>query len=215
MIPVPSGSRATAGSADLTAKARIRNAALALYADNGEDGTSMRAIAEAADVTVGLVVHHYRTKDGLRDALERRIVEFFADAITQAPDGRSAREVAIARDAAVARMLEENPAVVNYLRRAVLDPTGGRSHILEMLADFTAEQVAALRTAGLASTAHRDTSQVIGVLVRQLGHLFLQPMIDSTWTRLAPDAPLEEKPQLVIRVLDPEASGMTQARHEI
>lgn len=202
---MPSQRRVQADSVDLTAKARIRNSALALYADFGEDGTSMRAIAEAAGVTVGLVVHHYRTKDGLREAVERWIVELYAKAIAQVPEGGSPREVATARDTAVATMLEENPAVVNYLRRAVLDLTGHRGHILEMLTDFTAEQVDSLRTAGLASTAHRDSSQVTGVLVRQLGHLFLQPMIDSTWARLAPDATEEEKPRLVIRVMDPGA----------
>lgn len=41
----------------------------------------MRSIAEAAGVTVGLVVHHFGTKDGLRAPLERRIVELFAEAI--------------------------------------------------------------------------------------------------------------------------------------
>ena len=46
-------------NSDLTAKARIRNAAFALYANYGEDATSMRAIAEAAGVTVGLVAVSY------------------------------------------------------------------------------------------------------------------------------------------------------------
>ncbi|MFN3337699.1 MAG: TetR/AcrR family transcriptional regulator, partial [Thermomicrobium sp.] len=34
-----------AAGRDLTAKARIRNAALDLYAANGEDGTSLRTVA--------------------------------------------------------------------------------------------------------------------------------------------------------------------------
>lgn len=199
-----SSSSTTVGPGDLTAKARIRNAALALYADFGEDGTSMRAIAAATGVTVGLVVHHFQTKDGLRDAIEQRIVELFSEAIAEVPASGSPRGVARDRDAAVGRMLGDNPAVVGYLRRAVLDVTGHRGHILEMLTELTAEQVASLRNVGLASTAHRDSSQVIGILVRQLGTLFLQPMIDSAWSQLAgPDAPDEEKPQLMIRVADP------------
>lgn len=199
-------SQAGADAADLTAKARIRNAALELYADFGEDGTSMRAIAAAAGVTVGLVVHHFRSKDGLREAIEGRIVDLFAEAIERAPDGGGARAVAGARDAAVARMLEENPAVVGYLRRALLDATGHRGRILERLTAFTHEQVASLRRTGLATTAHRDSSQTIGVLVRQLGELFLQPMVDSAWDQLAgPDAPASDKPRLVIRVEDPSA----------
>lgn len=189
---------------DLTAKARIRNAALELFADFGEAGTSMRSIAAAAGVTVGLVVHHFQTKDRLRDAVEERIVDLFADAIDRAPPADSARAVVEARDVSVARMLEETPAVVGYLRRALLDPTGHKGDVLAKLTDLTAQQVASLRTAGLASTEHRDSSQVIGILVRQLGTLFLQPMVDSAWNQLAgPDAPAEGKPQLVIGVTDP------------
>lgn len=193
---------------DLTAKARIRNAALELYAEAGEDGTSMRAVAAAAGVTVGLIVHHFQTKDGLREAIERHVVELFAHAIDQAPTTGGARAVTKARDESVARMLEERPAVVGYLRRALLDTPGRGGLMLEKLAELAAEQVASLRTAGLASTSPRDTSQVIGVLVRQLGHLFLQPMIDSAWSQLAgADAPEAEKPQLVIRVVEPGAAG--------
>ena len=119
-----------AGGHDLTAKARIRNAALDLYASQGEDRTSMRAIAAAAGVTVGLLVHHYGTKDNIRDAVEELIVDYFRQAIAQAPAGGTPANIATARDAAVAAMLAANPEVVNYLRRALLDPAGPRGHLL-------------------------------------------------------------------------------------
>lgn len=193
----------SAAAGDLTAKARIRNAALQLFATFGESGTSMRAIANEAGVTVGLVVHHFQTKDGLRDAVEDHIVEQFEAAIAEAPAAVGAREVAAARDASVAKMLEGSPAVVSYLRRALLDVTGHDGLLLAKLTDLTAQQVASLRSAGLASTHHRDSSQVIGVLVRQLGSLFLQPMVDSAWERLVgPDASDEGKPRLAIGVSD-------------
>ena len=188
-------------NSDLTAKARIRNAALALYANYGEDATSMRAIADAAGVTVGLVVHHFRTKDGLREAIEQQIVDLFFGAIAQVPLEGTTAEIAAARDEAVADMLSDNPAVVGYLRRALLDPMGHRGRILEMLTDLTAKQVATLRNVGVASKAQRDSSQVIGVMIRQLGQLFLQPMVDSMWNQLAgPNAAEDDKPLLVVKV---------------
>ena len=188
-------------NSDLTAKARIRNAAFALYANYGEDATSMRAIAEAAGVTVGLVVHHFRTKDGLREAIEQHIVDLFFGAIEQVPLEGTTAEIAAARDEAVADMLSDNPAVVGYLRRALLDPMGHRGRILEMLTDLAAKQVATLRNVGVASKAQRDSSQVIGVMIRQLGQLFLQPMVDSMWNQLAgPNAAENDKPLLVVKV---------------
>ena len=115
-----------ASGEDLTAKARIRNAAMDLYAEYGEDRTSMRAIAAAAGVTVGLLVHHFGTKDRLRDAVEQLVVDYFAQAIAQAPATGTPAEIGAARDAAVQEMLAANPAVVNYLRRAVLNPIPSR-----------------------------------------------------------------------------------------
>lgn len=94
---------------DLTAKARIRNAALDLYAQYGEDRISLRDIASAAGVTLGLVQHHFKTKAGVRDAVDQLVVDYFAHALAQVPAEGSARHVAAARDEAVARMLRDNP----------------------------------------------------------------------------------------------------------
>ena len=189
-----------ASGEDLTAKARIRNAAMDLYAEYGEDHTSMRAIAAAAGVTVGLLVHHFGTKDRLRDAVDQLVVDYFAQAIAQAPVTGTPAEIGAARDAAVAEMLAANPAVVNYLRRAVLNPNTSGGPLLGRLTDLARREVTQLRAAGVASTARPESSQVIGVMVRQLGHLFLQPMIDAMWRQLAePGATDADKPILEVR----------------
>ncbi|MFZ2174225.1 MAG: TetR/AcrR family transcriptional regulator [Rhodococcus sp. (in: high G+C Gram-positive bacteria)] len=191
---------------DLTAKARIRNAAMDLYAANGEDRTSMRAVAGAAGVTVGLLVHHFGTKDGIRDAVEQLVVDYFAQAIAQAPHTGTPHEIAAARDASVARMLETHPAVVNYLRRTLLEPGSPHGTLLERLTDLTYSEITKLRNTGIASTRRRDSSQVIGLVVRQVGQLFLQPMIDAMWEQLeGPDAPAEGKPVLSVTVHDTES----------
>ncbi|ORB26597.1 TetR/AcrR family transcriptional regulator [Mycolicibacterium parafortuitum] len=59
---------------DLTATARIRDAAIDLF---GRDGfsVSVRAIAAAADVSPGLVIHHFGSKEGLRKACDTFIAE--------------------------------------------------------------------------------------------------------------------------------------------
>jgi TetR/AcrR family transcriptional regulator, regulator of cefoperazone and chloramphenicol sensitivity len=189
-----------ASGEDLTAKARIRNAAMDLYAEHGEDRTSMRAIAAAAGVTVGLLVHHFGTKDGLRDAVEQLVVDYFAQVIAQVPVTGTAAEIGAARDAAVQEMLAANPAVVNYLRRAVLDPTRREGRLLERLTELARKEVTQLRATGYASATRSESSQVISVMVRQLGHLFLQPMIDAMWRQLAePGAADADKPILEVR----------------
>lgn len=61
-------------SADLTTAARIRDAAIELFGSRGFD-VGVRAIAEAAGVSPGLVIHHFGSKDGLRRACDDYIAE--------------------------------------------------------------------------------------------------------------------------------------------
>jgi TetR/AcrR family transcriptional regulator, regulator of cefoperazone and chloramphenicol sensitivity len=60
---------------DLTARARIRDAAIERFADSGYRGTSVRDVARAADVSPGLVQHHFGTKEGLREACDAHVLE--------------------------------------------------------------------------------------------------------------------------------------------
>ena len=55
---------------DLTARARIRDAALRLFAERGLDGATIRDIARAAGVSGGLIRHHFGSKDDLRAACD-------------------------------------------------------------------------------------------------------------------------------------------------
>ncbi|WP_308200915.1 helix-turn-helix domain-containing protein [Actinoplanes sp. M2I2] len=57
-------------SSDLTARARIRDAAIELFAERGIDGATIRDIAQLADVSSGLLRHHFGSKEGLRDACD-------------------------------------------------------------------------------------------------------------------------------------------------
>ncbi|OBJ03115.1 TetR/AcrR family transcriptional regulator [Mycobacterium sp. 1465703.0] len=61
-------------SADLTAAARIRDAAIEQFGQHGF-GVGLRAIAEAAGVSAALVIHHFGSKKGLRKACEDYIAE--------------------------------------------------------------------------------------------------------------------------------------------
>ena len=60
---------------DVTAAARIRDTAMELFPQNGFEKTTVRAIAEAAGVSPALVLHHFGSKDGLRSACDRHVIE--------------------------------------------------------------------------------------------------------------------------------------------
>jgi AcrR family transcriptional regulator len=185
---------------DLTAKARIRNAALDLYARDGEERTSLRAVAAAAGATLGLVQHHFKTKAGLRRAVDQLVIDYFAQTVAAVPTDGAPEEVASARDEAVRRMLEDNPPVVNYIRRVLLEPMEAQQDLLDAVVDFTRSEIGMLRDAGLASKKRPESQQIIAVLARQFGGLLLQPMVEAVWERAASKG--EKRPRLVITVAD-------------
>ena len=55
---------------DLTARARMRDAAIRLFAERGIDGTTVRDIAREAGVSPGLLRHHFGSKEALREACD-------------------------------------------------------------------------------------------------------------------------------------------------
>lgn len=66
-------SKSSTPESDLTAVARIRNAALLRFARDGF-GTGLRTIAADAGVTAGLITHHFGSKDGLRRACDAEVL---------------------------------------------------------------------------------------------------------------------------------------------
>ena len=61
-------------STDMTAAARIRDAAIEQFGQHGFD-VGLRAIAEAAGVSAPLVIHHFGSKEGLRKACDDYVAE--------------------------------------------------------------------------------------------------------------------------------------------
>jgi AcrR family transcriptional regulator len=100
---------------DLTARARIRDAALALFAERGMDGATIRDIAQAAGVSGGLVRHHFGSKDGLRAACDSYALDQLMQIKEQAVDGQLANP---------SFMSAAHPTVLllyRYLARSLVD----------------------------------------------------------------------------------------------
>src|SRR5699024_9060418 len=113
------------------------------------------------------------------------------DTAIDSADQQSADPVADAagRDAAVARMLEDHPLVVDYLRRELLDSPDDRP-LLTRLTALTRQSVASMRATGLASTARDRVESAVPVLVNHLCKLMLQPLSGQ----IVDSSPAEERP---------------------
>ena len=61
------------GSTELTTRARLRNAAIEMFAIRGFE-TSVREIAKHAGVTAGLITHHFGSKQRLREECDAEVL---------------------------------------------------------------------------------------------------------------------------------------------
>jgi len=58
---------------DRSTRARIRDAAIACFADNGISATTARKVATVAAVSPGSVIHHFGSMEGLRNECDRYV----------------------------------------------------------------------------------------------------------------------------------------------
>ncbi|MFI0425250.1 TetR/AcrR family transcriptional regulator [Spongiactinospora sp. 9N601] len=100
---------------DLTARARIRDAALAEFAERGFKGATMKAVADAAGVSIGLVQHHFGTKEGLQEACDSYVRDTVLGAAGQVQDGAEVTPEFLRG------IYEANRLSVRYLARALVE----------------------------------------------------------------------------------------------
>lgn len=114
---------------DLTARARIRDAALVQFAELGVKGATIKGIAEQAGVSPGLVQHHFGTKDNLRQACDVAVIDVLRRRTT-----RGAISGEITKPEFIADLYESSPLLLRYLARAAVDGGPAAAAVLDELA---------------------------------------------------------------------------------
>jgi AcrR family transcriptional regulator len=127
---------------DRTARARIRDAAIERFGADGIAGASLRAIAADAGVSAGLVVHHFGSKEGLRQACD----EYVAATIREGKHAAMATGPQLDGLAAL-RQAEETQPLLRYLARVLVDPSPQVAALVdELVADAEAYMAEGVRS---------------------------------------------------------------------
>jgi AcrR family transcriptional regulator len=151
------------------ARERILDAAIARFAEHGVAGTSLKSIAEQAVVSQGLIVHHFGSKDGLRDACDAHVIGVIRDQMrTAAAEGGDLDVLAAFR-----RRQQAQAHALPYLARALSEGGPAAVALVDELADETVrsmEQGAADGT--YVSTAH-PRERALVLLIWSLGAVTL------------------------------------------
>ncbi|WP_329247036.1 TetR/AcrR family transcriptional regulator [Actinoallomurus sp. NBC_01490] len=116
--------------ADLTGRARLRQAALELFAEHGFEATSTRAVAAAAGLSPALVTRHFGSKEGLRAAVDEYVLDQMTGALRGlGAEGAEKRDLMTSLGEVTARLFGSDPVLRGYLRHALLED-GGRGAAL-------------------------------------------------------------------------------------
>lgn len=130
---------------------RLVREAFTLFAERGFDSVTVRDIAAASGVSVGLINHHFGSKDGLREAVDEFFIAQFEDAITDAaPQSQSAtpEDYAELIDAWIARHDKDWPTIVAYFRRALLEESDWGFSLFQRFYGFVQGSVMRMDAAG-------------------------------------------------------------------
>jgi AcrR family transcriptional regulator len=130
----------TRTSDDLTARARIRDAALRLFTDQGFEATTIRGVAAEAGVSSGLVRHHFGSKEDLRTACDTYALET-AVAVKEDVLAAGFQPEPAYLQSVYPRVLE----MQRYLARSLVDGSPAAAALFDRMVDLTEEWLAAGR----------------------------------------------------------------------
>lgn len=152
---------------DLTARTRIRDAAVARYGREGF-GVGLRVIAEDAGVSAALILHHFGSKDGLRAACDAHVLAEIRQSKERALAGGGTQDVLLQ----LASMDEYAPLVGYALRSLQAGGDLARDFVEHFIADaevYIAEAVAA----GTMRPSRDEKARARYLTVQGLGALLL------------------------------------------
>ncbi|WP_405956552.1 TetR/AcrR family transcriptional regulator [Streptomyces phaeochromogenes] len=134
--------RAVAKS-DLTGRARLREAALELFAERGFEATSTRAVAAAAGLSPALVTRHFGSKQGLREAVDEHVLDRIAEQLKDVDPGKG---LMVSLGEVSARVFGADPVLRGYLRHSLLEDSEASAALFGRLLAGARREVERLST---------------------------------------------------------------------
>ncbi|SDS12244.1 TetR/AcrR family transcriptional regulator [Paraoerskovia marina] len=156
---------------DLTARARIRDAAIVRWGTDGF-GTGLRAVAADAGVSAGLVIHHFGSKDGLRAACDEHVFEIVRTSKTESVGGTGDPLAQLAS-------MDEYAPLLAYVVRTLQAGGPAARAFVERMIDDAAGYVRAGVAAGTIRPSRDEHARARFMTLASLGALLLHVALDE------------------------------------
>lgn len=163
-------------------KLRLIKVAMRLFADKGFDGITVRDISSAADVSVGLINHHFGSKEGLRAAVDRYFIQQFEEVLfEERPAATSVSEgLEVATESTenwINRHIEDWDLSKAYMRRALLEGSDWGAGLFERFYQVVRTSVDRMDAQG---QVREDVDRLwlpLLIMYMELGTLLLEPYV--------------------------------------
>ena len=164
-------------ASDLTARARIRDEAIECFAEEGF-GASMRTIAARADVSLGLITHHFGSKAAMRAECDAEVLRRYHVMKTEAIAdlSRSLIQVLTSPNAA--------STITVYMLRAIHGGGQPARDFLESLIEHARVLMADSVASGLARPSRDEEARLRYLTYQSMGAMLVQFL---TSPELTPD----------------------------
>jgi AcrR family transcriptional regulator len=161
-----------------SAKERIRDAALSCFGLRGIAATSLRTVAETAEVSIGLVQHHFRTKAALSAAVDQHVLQVVGEALEPSAPPEPPSDGLNEAGRRLTALMLERPDVMTYLGRALAEGGALGSVIFNGLVGISAGQGDQFMEQGTLRPDLDPDWGVLNPLILRVGAIILHPYIE-------------------------------------
>ena len=159
-------------SEDLTARARIRDAAIAAFARGGFDAVSLRTIAGEAGVSPALIVHHFGDKAALRTACDEYVAGVFTDEEHELIDAPTADRIRAALND-----IDRYGPFIDYLARMLADGSPAADRLFDTILAATRAMLDDQSAAGLLEPMSDPDMTALLITLMGLGPVVMRTQI--------------------------------------
>lgn len=162
---------------------RLIQVAMKLFAERGFDGVTVRDLASAAGVSVGLINHHFGSKEGLREAVDRYFLSQFEEVLLEQqadaiPGEQTLDSVTDWVEDWIGRHLDEWDLSKAYMRRALLEGNDWGGRLFERFYQVVRTSVDRMDADGRLRPDVDRLWLPLLIMYMELGTLLLEPYVE-------------------------------------
>lgn len=150
-----------------------------LFAERGATAVSIRDVSAAAGVSSSLVIHHFGSKRGLKEAADERAMGALEEVLAVSGDESTVDGAMESMQASLVDQLQQEPLLMPYLRRLLVDGGPAAQALFDRLLESTRGALHQWQQAGIVRPSADDDVLSAFVLVADLATILLGEQIQT------------------------------------